>query len=736
MKGSVSPPSGGRPEAFEEVLSLVREQLGHDFSAYRKSTMHRRILRRMALHHCDSPAEYAAILRKSPQETALLSGELLIGVTSFFRDPEAWEVLGGTLLSELLASSPPGKIIRAWVPGCSTGEEAYSLAMLIAEAAERNPALRRRIRIYATDWDPAAIEQARCGCYPEAIAEVVAPGRLSRFFIADADGWRVAPEIRDMIVFAQHELATDPPFLHLDLLSCRNLLIYFNREVQQRLMALFHYSLNPGGLLFLGRAESADTATGMFEAAAKQARVFRRLHQAGPPSLAPLPPGLFGPEGAFPLPHRAFPMQVEQLLLERYAPAAILCSRKGEVLYTSPKAAAYLDPDSGLGHWNLFSMVGEGLRSEIEVLFRRAERSDLLQVAGCIDPGSRRSLTLSIERLIDAGLLHDHLLVLVSEAAGEGGLLTGSCPPKGEAQEEIDAIRKHMHSSRNQLRMTNEELRAANERLQSVNEELTTTREEMQALNEELQTVNSELQVKVDELSWIHNDMNNLLDSTGTATLFLDDTLTIRRYTSGMLAAFRFIPSDVGRSITDITNDLDYPAFAEDLLRVVRSLDALQRRVQASGSRWFEVQIRPYRSHDGEIDGVVVTMRECTEESLAAIEARSREAFCRFALEGGGVMAAATGPDLRYRWVVDSSARLFDPRSAGLCDSELQGPAHAMALFEAKRRVLESGSAERVRFDAGVAGLLTMTISRFMTPDGEAGVLCLCTPQNPSQHNP
>jgi two-component system CheB/CheR fusion protein len=618
----------------EKVVILLRAHTGHDFSFYRKNTLHRRIERRMGIHQIHKMASYVRYLQENSQELDLLFKELLIGVTNFFRDPPAWEQLRTEAISSLLASRSPGQALRAWVPGCSTGEEAYSLAIVFKEAMEEvKPKIRFALQIFATDLDRDAVDSARQGLFPDNIAVDVSSERLSRFFAKEDHGYRVRKEIREMVIFAPQNLIMDPPFTKLDLLSCRNLLIYLTPEMQKKLIPLFHYSLSSGGILFLGSAETIGSFTDLFAPLSGRSRLFRRTGSTLRPEPLEFPPSFRGalPGGSAERPVVKPPLSLQsladQLVLQRFAPPAVLVNDKGDIFYVSGRTGKYLEPAAGKANWNLFVMAREGLRYELSGAFQKALRQD-----GCITlhglkvgtNGGEQCVDVTVQRLEEPGPLQGLVMIVFTDVAAPATARTPPRTPKPHAHNaaleqellqvraEARATHEEMQTSQEELRSANEELQSTNEELQSTNEELTTSKEEMQSMNEELQTLNAELQAKVDELSRASNDMKNLLESTDIATLFLDKELRVRRFTTQTTKIVKLIPGDVGRPITDLVSDMNYPALAADVRSVLRSLAPTEKAVSALDGRWFTVRIMPYRTLDDRIDGVVITFADIT----------------------------------------------------------------------------------------------------------------------------
>jgi two-component system, chemotaxis family, CheB/CheR fusion protein len=637
--GSTSPDvalTGKTQSAIEKICVLLRSQTGHDFSQYKQSTVYRRIERRMGLHQIDSIVDYVSYLQQSPQEAELLFKELLIGVTRFFRDPAAWEHLKNQAIPLLLSERASGEVLRAWVPGCSTGEEAYSLAIVFKEAlAQLKPPSRFSLQIFATDLDKDAIDRARRGVYASNIAGDVSAERLHAFFVEEERCYRVSQEIREMVTFAQQNIIMDPPFTKLDIVSCRNLLIYLGPELQKRLLPLFHYSLNPHGILFLGSAETIGAATDLFAPADGKLRIYRRV---GSPRSEPIefPATFRGRARVSELPatgkFAAAPnlqTLAEHVLLQRYSPAAALTNEQGDILYTSGRTGKYLEPAAGKANWNIHAMAREGLRFELDTAFRSALRDKCVVVKnGVTLEGDGALVDVTIEPLQDEDALSGMVMIVFADAAAPRSVKSrGKATPQPAAltkiERELQRTREELQTTYEQMQASQQELTSANEELQSTNEELMTSKEEMQSLNEELQTVNHELQSKVDELSYANDDLRNLLDSTDIATLFLDQTLRVRRFTAQMTKIIKLIPSDLARPITDLSSDLIYPELAADARDVLQTLVFKEKAVTTTGGGWFSVRIMPYRTLDNRINGVVITFVDIT--AAKKLEATLRE---------------------------------------------------------------------------------------------------------------
>jgi len=634
--------------SFEKIVILLRAHTGHDFSQYKKNTVYRRIERRMGIHQIDKIATYVRFLRDNAQELELLFRELLIGVTSFFRDPAAWEALKAHALPALLQARAPSQPVRVWIPGCSTGEEAYSMAIVFREALDQLKQPRNyTFQFFATDLDREAIDKARAAVFPANIAADVSPERLARFFVEVDRGYQLTKPVREMVIFAPQNVTMDPPFTKLDLVSCRNLLIYLNPELQKKLLQLFHYSLNPGGVLFLGSAETVGGLTDLFAPLESKSHLYRRLESA--PRLEPIEfPAAFTLSRPLVSPKTLsspanLQSQAEQLLLQRYSPAAVLVDEKGDIVFISGRTGKYLEPAAGKINWNLFAMAREGLRYELTNAFRKALRQQeaiTLRNLKVGTNGGAQTLDLTIQAIREPEALRGLVMVVFADVAASPApeapakakdpaasrALQGRMERELEAaRQELQTTREEMQTSQEEARSAHEEMQSTNEELQSTNEELTTSKEEMQSMNEELQTLNSELQRKVEDMSRINNDMKNLFDCTEIITLFLNSTLCVRLFTAGANRVFKLIPGDVGRPITDITSDLAYPELADDAREVLRTLAVHEQQVAARDGSWFMVRIMPYRTFENVIDGVVITFADITTSKTLEAELRKAQ---------------------------------------------------------------------------------------------------------------
>ncbi len=633
---------------LEKVIILLRSKTGNDFSLYKKNTLYRRIERRMGIHKISKLSAYVRFLQENPKEVDILFKELMIGVTNFFRDPGVWEKMQEAILPDLISSLPNDSIFRAWVPGCSTGEEAYTLAIIFKEVLEKmNPHGGISLQIFATDLDNDAIEIARKGLYQSNIVADISASRLSRFFVASDEGYRVNSEIREMVVFAQHNIIMHPPFTKIDILSCRNLLIYMDAELQQKLLGLFYYSLNPSGVLVLGSSESLGSLGHLFSAIENKLKIYKRSVTLQVPEFFDFPssfsrtkPSNFE-KPAVSKSGKNIQELADQLILQQFAPAGVLVNENGDIIYISGRTGKYLEPAVGKANLNIFAMLREGLRHEFPILFRKALVSESPVYMHNVKVGTNGGTQLihvTIQLIKKPEHLHGMVIVIFSDVVDtpqsrislkKGVFKQGPSQQTAlevelqHTKEEVQHILEEMQSSQEELKSANEELQSTNEELQSTNEELTTSKEEMQSLNEELQTVNAELQSKVDDFSHLNNDMKNLLNSTDIATLFLDKELNIRRFTIQATRIFKLIRSDIGRPFTDLVSELEYPELANDATEVLRSLVFMQKQIPTRDGRWFSTRIMPYRTFDDRIDGLVITFINITD--LKQVEVKLEE---------------------------------------------------------------------------------------------------------------
>lgn len=636
-----------RASGMSRILMQLRAKTGHDFSLYKKSTITRRIERRM-LHHAIADTDvYARFLKENPAEVTALFKELLINVTSFFRDTDAFGVLRDEILPKLCQDKSEQSTFRAWVAGCATGEEAYSIAILLKEWMEENHR-EFKVQIYSTDLDDEAIAIARAGIYPSNIAQDVTPERLRRFFAKEDTGYRIKKEIREMVVFAIQNVLKDPPFTKLDLLSCRNLLIYLGSELQNQLIPTFHYALRPGGVLFLSPSESIGNHTELFSPINRKWKFYRAIHsiasaRAVMTNVLTWTTGAAGkvPEEIMIKPKEInFAELTRRVLLQCFSPASVMTDLKGDILYVHGETGKYLRPAPGQASLNVIEMAREGLELELRAAIRAAvnEGTPTLNKAVRIKSnGGFTTVELSVRSLASYDSNQSLLLVSFQEAANPKNVKPrskrGAKPAELGRIEELErdlaylkenyqATLEEQQASNEELKSTNEELQSTNEELQSTNEELETSKEELQSVNEELITVNSELQAKIEQLAGMQNDMKNLLDNTHIGTIFLDEKLIIRRFTRDATTIYRLVPTDVGRPLSDIKSNIASEALLTQAHTVLETLIPFEQEVQTDSGIWYLVRIQPYRTLDNVIEGVVLTFTDISKRVKAEIDVR------------------------------------------------------------------------------------------------------------------
>ena len=626
---------------INRVLLQLRSSTGHDFSLYKKSTIGRRIERRMAQHEIVDAEIYSRYLKEQPAEMQALFKELLINVTSFFRDPEAFDTLRNDLLPQLLAGKPEGYVVRVWVAGCASGEEAYSIAILLRELMDETKR-EFKVQIYATDLDEDAIAVARAGSYPPNIAQDITPERLRRFFIKDDSGYRIKKEIREMVVFAIQSVIKDPPFTKIDLLSCRNLMIYLEPELQNRLIQTFHYSLKQDGVLFLSPSESIGSHNELFTPINRKWRIYRTNYSVASTRTV-LAGGLtWGADKHGNAPEEAMQKAIEtnfaelakRALLQSYAPASVVTDLKGNILYVYGETGKYLRPAPGQATLNVIDMAHEGLQLELRSAIQRAANQDEPTLGRELTYGAKNDphiLSLYVHELHDAEAGGGLLLVSFQDLQGEAARKrkgAKAAPGKRASRslsavqieelernlaytkENLNATIEEQQASNEELKSANEEMQSTNEELQSTNEELETSKEELQSLNEELVTVNNELQSKIEQLAGMQNDMKNLLDNINIGTIFLDMHLNIKRYTREAAQVYRLVASDVGRPLNDIKSNIDSDDLLADAQAVLDDLTSRGREVHTINGVWYLVRIQPYRTLENMIQGVVLTFTD------------------------------------------------------------------------------------------------------------------------------
>ena len=658
LPGDVNAHFSKTENELRKIFVLLRAHTSHDFSLYKPSTIHRRIERRMSVHQIGTINDFVKFLQQTPAEVEALFRDLLIGVTSFFRDPDAFKMLEEQVIPKLFAGKTPGNVIRVWVPGCSTGEEAYSLAILLAERQESmNQSCK--VQVFATDIDPHAIATARVGLYPSSISADVTPERLARFFTAEhmnnTDGtpgaYRVHKGIRDMLVFSEQNVIRDPPFSKLDLISCRNLLIYMGTDLQKKLIPLFHFALKPGGYLFLGTSETVGDYLDLFSSLDRKLKIYQRkedMHSIQHGVLGRFLPPITAIDIALPRfsGKTAFPVKLplreltEQELMLQVAPAAALVNGQGDILYLHGRTGMYLEPVPGeAGVNNILKMAREGLRHDLSrALHSAVGTKEIVRYPGIRvkTNGDFTTVNLTIRPVTagnartgsDASLVSPVYLVILEEALFPGVVSNQNSEHSLDTdatimalKQELRAKEEYLQTANEELETTNEELKSANEEMQSVNEELQSTneeletsKEELQSINEELATVNAELQIKMSDLSRVNNDMNNLLSGIGIGTVFVDHQLRILRFTPTVTRIINLILSDVGRPVGQIVSNLvGYDRLVADVQTVLNTLVPIETDVQTISGSWYSLRILPYRTLDNVIEGAVITFVDISE---------------------------------------------------------------------------------------------------------------------------
>ena len=629
------------PDALQKIFLLLRTHTGHDFSSYKPSTICRRIERRMNVHQIEKINAYVRYLQDNAFEVETLFKELLIGVTNFFRDREAFDVMKEKAIPLMLQNRSGKGPLRAWIPGCSSGEEAYSLAILLRECT-LNLGVQAEIQVFATDIDDAAIETARLGVYPAGIAADVGPERLKQYFIEEKNTFRISKDIREMLVFAPQDIIKDPPFTKLDLVSCRNLLIYLEPVLQKKLLPLFHYSLKPGGILFLGSSESIGEFTDLFSPIDRKWKIYGR-GEGGVPDRQPMAFPISSTRAVPFIPEKSEPEPVsvsrmaEKALLDRYAPPGVIINDRGRVLYIHGRTGKFLEPAPGEANMNLFEMAREGLRLELPTIVHGAvSRRKEAMVRG-VKVKTNGDFTVVDITVIPLGkeVGSPKVYLVVFEGRGplevpektpekEGGAMQWGSGP-GDLEKELRHTRENLQTTieeletaNEELKSTNEELQSTNEELQSTNEELETSKEEQQSMNEELTTVNAELQGKLDEFTAVNDDMKNFLDSIEVPTLFLDTHLCIRRFTTHATQVIHLIETDVGRPLSHISTRLkEDHVMEEDAKGVLKDLVTRTREVETREGHWYLMRVLPYRTTANVIDGVVVSFTDIHEQKTA-----------------------------------------------------------------------------------------------------------------------
>ncbi len=730
--------------ALNKIFVLLRAQTAHDFSQYKPNTIHRRIERRMAVHQIEKLDDYVRYLQQTKEEVDALFRDLLIGVTSFFRDPEAFKELEEQVIPKLFEDKPSGSVVRIWSVGCSTGEEAYSLAILLQEHLDL---LKRnyKVQVFATDIDKQAIDLARQGVYPSSIAVDITSERLAQFFSAEPDGsfYRIQKGIRDMLIFSEQNVIKDPPFSKINLISCRNLMIYMGGELQKKIIPLFHYSLHPGGFLFLGTSETIGDFPDHFSVVSRKAKIYLCKGE-DIDNARRTPFGRFLPQmttrhdagmlaaGRMPSP-RKLPLReiTEQSLLQQFATAAVLVNSQGDILYLHGRTGMYLELTPGeAGTNNVLKMAREGLQRELTLSLKKAVKNrEIIRCPGLRvkTNGDYTSITLIVRPVAVASFDSQGsalYLVIIDESppvdpeaekriaallAREGKEGQGSDTDVRimELKEELRAKEEFLQSANEELQSSNEEMQSVNEEMQSTNEELETSKEELQSVNEELATVNAELHTKVSDLTRVNNDMNNLLAGTGIGTVFVNHALCILRFTPSATQIINLIKSDVGRPVGHIASNLvSYDHLVADIHEVLDNLLPKEAEVQTVDGKWYTMRIMPYRTLNNVIEGAVITFVDISETKKVQESLRLSEERMRVALVLVPVLICNQDKDLRYTWVHNPGVQFFNREILGKTDADLLSEEEAERLTAIKNQVLKSGVGIRLDVPTTINGRL------------------------------
>ena len=778
-KRPVSEPAPKEADDLKKIFILLLSQTGHDFSGYKQNTISRRVERRMAVHQIDHLNDYIRFLQQTPTEVDALFRDLLIGVTRFFRDPDAFVALQEQILPHLFAGRSTGATLRIWVPGCSTGEEAYSIAMLLKEQIDEAKN-SFKLQIFATDIDDQAIEQARSGIYPASIAIDVSQERIARFFTQEpgSNDYRIHKSIRDMIVFSAQDVIKDPPFSKLDIISCRNLLIYINGELQRKLIPLFHYSLNPGGLLFLGSSETIGEFGNLFTALDRKSKLYLRKDDPAGPHHQPfyrlaapmtdkrgtLHPSLNAPAES----KLQLRELTERALLQQYARAGALVNERGDILYIHGRTGQYLEPAQGESGMNILKMARDGLRRDLTTALHKAVTTNEtvnhtdLQVKTNGDYTSVNLTVRPVTHALNQASEQDLFLVILEEAPAKQDIPApaatephaGACEGDKKMDARIAALKKELHAkeeflqttneeletSNEELKSSNEEMQSVNEELQSTNEELETSKEELQSVNEELATVNSELQIKVTDLSQVNNDMNNFLSGTGVGIIFVDHQLRIRRFTPSITQVINLISTDVGRSVVHVVSNLTgYDRLESDVHEVLDTLTPKEIEVQTKAGMWYLLKIRPYRTLENVIEGAVITFTEITELKKALAKIRESEGLRRLAVVvreshdailvqdfDGRILTWNPGAARMYGW---SEEEALTMNISDLIPEDKRKESLSVVRKLIKAKVLEPYQTERVAKDGRVLNV-SLTATALVNDSGKAYAIATTEREN------
>ena len=764
-------PDSAGPEWLAKILVLLRSDTGHDFSLHKPKTLSRCIERRMALHKIKRTDDYYRYLQTTPKEIATLFKELLIGVTAFFRDPDAFASLREKVICPLLHGRPRGDPIRVWVPGCASGEEAYSIAILLAEQMEESKQ-DVKVQIFATDLDRETIERARTGCYPANVVAGVNPERLQRFFTRVKDGYQVNQRLRGMVLFAVQSVIKDPPFSRLDLISCRNVMIYLDHALQKQILAVFHHVLKPGGFLFLGTSETAEAHSRLFKTLDARQRLFEKTGNVYPrtalPRLAaPWIGGRVASHQSLPGPNAGLRETIEKMLLDQ-SPTCVAVDRGGEVLLIRGRTGAYLEVPPGEGvPSNLFRVARQGLKMPLAYVVQRAAETKervVYERAQVRSGGGVQNVRLVANPILEPPYEPEIVLVQFHEVEAEPALEAAAGENQGEhvkdarmaeMEIELQAMREHLQSSVEELEAANEEFESVNEELQSANEELETSREELQSVNEELLTLSAEREAKIEQLTRTKSDLENTLTQVDVGIIFLDRDLNIRHFNAAATRISNLIDSDVGRPLGHIVSKIKYSSMMTDAKAVFERLEPKEVEVEAEDGRWYVMRILPYRTTERLVDGVTLTFSDVTEQKRAEKILRSHAALMDLAAERlarvvrdsynaitvqdleGRILAWNPAAERIYGW---SEAEALQMNVCDLLPDEKHGEARDLARKLAGGEVVEPFKTRRTT-KQGKSVEIWLTVSSLVDAEGKQYAVVttereLATGNNPSTGGP
>ncbi|MBF0460583.1 MAG: PAS domain-containing protein [Magnetococcales bacterium] len=726
---------------LSNIFILLRAQIGHDFSLYKENTILRRVERRMSVHQMQKISEYVTYLGANPEEVMLLFRDFLIGVSNFFRDQDAFEKLAEKVIPKLFENRPEHKPIRIWVPGCASGEEAYSIAMLVQEEMER-VGRAYPVQIFATDIDDRAIEVARSGLYPDSIAVDVSSMRLRRFFTLEGNHYRIKKTIRDMLIIAVQNVIKDPPFSNLDLISCRNLLIYMGTILQKRVHAIFHYAIAPNGFLLLGSSETTGESASVYATIDRKWKIYQHKSQTYPmvqdfvaPSIVKREKQHLEKKIPVKTAQKALGLKelTEQHLLTTRMPTCLMVNDQYEILYIHGKTGRYLEATSVDTHWNILKLAREGLTIDLASALRRVkttQRSIHCRKLKVKTNGRFHWVDLTVEPVLSSDtmkgwswvIFEDLGPVLHTEDKTKPATASNKiCRRLADKEKELRSTKEYLQTTIEELEATNEEfksmneeLQASNEELQSANEELETAREEAQSVNEELATINAEYEEKLITLAKTNNDMVNLMASTAIGTIFLDETLKVVRFTPSATRFVSLIPGDIGRPIQHLVSNLKGKNLSNCAEQVLDSLIPVEFETQTEDGEWLSIRVRPYRTVDNVIEGVVIAFVDISEIKNMQQSLRLSEERFKVALKSSplGIIVSNVDEALRYTWIYNSHPKVKMTDFMGKRDDEMDDSMGTHQLLALKRKVLESGTgAQEVIVLPTSEGLMTCKVS-------------------------